>query len=454
VAVAVDGPEATGVAAGGPADDAASVRTPEPITRFVTLEGRFAGFREPGAWLIAALLLGALPRLFLVYSSEGTLDAIVWAALIDEVQERGLIATYRGGAYTLNHPPVAVLLASGLRELGVVIGLPFAVVFRLPFALLDVATFALIVWLFGAATDPRWKNARYLAAVAWWLSPLAIIFSSHHGNTDSAVAFFLVAAAGSVARGRPGMAGAMLALGLWIKIPGVLAAPLLWLAVPDRPGRIRFAVTAVGLSLVGYLPWLWLDAETVIRSVFLYPGLRIQTTAGMPIWGLERFLPDWRTISPEWRADYRSLLVGWLRANTLVCVVPIVALAIVRRRRHDAVVIASGVAGTFAILYGLSNLWSFQYLAWSMPFWIALGWRWFAAATLLTTTYVYGLYAWLCGSWLLVGEWAFIAQPDWPLAIRLARDACVLFFAGTALQQIIAASREERARWRSGASVG
>jgi len=95
-------------------------------------------------------------------------------------------------------------------------------------------------------------------------------------------------------------------------------APLLWLAVPDRPGRIRFAVAAASVSLAGYLPWLWLDAEAVIRSVFLYPGLRIQTTAGMPIWGLERFLPDWRTVAPDWRADYRSLLVGWMRANTLV----------------------------------------------------------------------------------------------------------------------------------------
>lgn len=441
------------MAAGGPADDAARDRAPEPITRFATLEGRFANFREPGAWLVVAFVLGAAARLFLVFASDGTLDAIVWARLIDDVHERGLIAAYHGGAHTLNHPPVAVLLVSGLRELGVATGLPFAVVFRLPFALLDAATFALIVWLFGAASDPAWRNARHLAAVAWWLSPLAIIFSSHHGNTDSAVAFFLVAAAGSVARGRPGLAGAMLALGLWIKIPGVLAAPLLWMAVPDRPGRIRFVLAAAGVSLAGYLPWLWLDAEAVIRSVFLYPGLRIQTTAGMPIWGLERFVPDWHTIPPEWRVAYRSLLVGWLRANTLVCVAPIVALAIVRRRRHDAVAIAAGVAGTFAILYGLSNLWSFQYLAWSMPFWIALGWRWFAVATLLTTAYVYGLYAWLCGSWLLIGEWAFIAQPDWPLALRLARDACVLFFAGTAVQQLVAAIRDERARWRSGASV-
>lgn len=420
----------------------------------MALEGAIARLREPGPWLWIALALGALPRLYLVFATDGTLDAIVWAALIDEVHERGLIATYRGGAFTLNHPPVAVLLASGLRELGVLTSLPFAVVFRLPFALLDVATFGAIVWLFGAASAPAWRNARYVVAVAWWLSPLAMIFSSHHGNTDSAVAFLLVAAAGSVAHGRPGWAGALVALGLWIKIPGVLAAPLLWLAVPDRAGRIRFAAAGAVTAIAGYLPWLLLDAEAVIRAVFLYPGLRIQTTGGMPIWGLERFMPDWRSIPLEWRAEYRSLLIGWLRANTIICLIPIVGLAIVRRRQHEAVVVAAGVAGTYAILYGLSNLWSFQYLAWSMPFWAALGWRWFGVATALTTAYVYGLYAWLCGSWLLVGEWAFIAQPEWPLALRLARDACILFFAGTAAWQIALAIREERARWRPDAAVG
>jgi hypothetical protein len=67
---------------------------------------------------------------------------------------------------------------------------------------------------------------------------------------------------------------------------------------------------------------------------------------------------------------------------------------------------------------------------------------------------VYVLYAWLCGSWLLIGEWAFIARPDWPIAIRLARDACILFFAATAVHLTVSAIREERARWRRGARVG
>lgn len=419
-----------------------------------SLDGPFVALRTPGPWLVLALLVGALLRSFLVLSSEGTLDAVVWSALVDDVRERGLMAAYRGGAHTLNHPPVAVFVASALRDLGLATGVPFAVLFRAPVALLDGATFAAIVWLFGASGDPQWRNARWLIATVWWLSPVAIVLSSFHGNTDSVVAFCLVMAAGAVARGRYGLAGLMVGVGIWIKIPGVLAAPLLWLAVPDKAGRIRFAAAAAAAGLAGYLPWLLQDPQTVIRSVFFYPGLRIQTTAGMPIWGLERFMPDWRSVSPAWQADYRGLLIGWLRANTLICLAPVAVLAVVRRGRHDAAVVAAGVAGTYAILYGLSNLWSFQYLAWSAPFWFALGWRWGLAATLLSTAYVYGLYAWLCDSWLLLGPWNFVGRPDWPVALRLARDACIVFFAGTALWQIASAILEERGRWRRRSAVG
>jgi len=424
------------------------------LAQLGALEGPLARLSAPGPWLIAVLALGALPRIFLVLASQGTLDAVVWSALVDDVRDRGLMAAYRGGTYTLNHPPVAVHLAVALRELGLASGVAFAVLFRAPFALLDGATFAGIVWLFGAARDARWRRARFVIASAWWLCPLSFVFSAHHGNTDAAVACSLITAAACVAHGRPAWAGVALGLGLWIKIPGVLAAPLLCLAVPDWSGRLRLAAAMGATALAGYLPWLLQDPSPVIRSVFLYPGLRIQTTAGMPIWGLERFLPDWRDITPAWRADYRAVIVGWLRANTLICVAPIAFLAWVRRGRHDAVDVAAGVAGTYVILYGLSNLWSFQYFAWSLPFWAALGWRFAAIAALLGTAYVYGLYAWLCGSILLTGPWAFITRPDWPFAIRLARDACILFFAGAALWQIALAARQEWARWHGDARVG
>ena len=402
---------------------------------------------EPGLWIVFVLVAGALPRFLWVIASEGTADAIVWEALVRDVHERGMIAVYQGGDHILNHPPMAVWLTGGLHSLGLALDQPFALVFRMPLLIGDLVTFGGIVWLFGASTHSKWRQARWAIASFWWLSPVVMVLSSFHGNTDSLVAMGLVLAAGAVAHQRYALAGLIIGLGLWIKIPGILAAPLLWFAVPHTAGRIRMATIAALTATAGYLPWLILDPSAVIESVFFYPGLRIQTTTGMPIWGLERFFPDWRAIPIEWRSEYRQWMIGWLQANRWICLIPIVILAIVRRGRNEATELAAGIAATYAILYGLSNLWGFQYLAWSAPFWLALGPRWGVAATVLTSVYVYGLYAWLCHSWLLLGPWNFAAQPDWPLFLRAARDGSILFFATTALWQITTALREESRRW-------
>ncbi len=51
----------------------------------------------------------------------------------------------------------------------------------------------------------------------------------------------------------------------------------------------------------------------------------------------------------------------------------------------------------------------------------------------MSTAYVFGLYAWLCGDPFLLGEWDFIGHPHWPWAILAARDLATLFFVGAAI---------------------
>ena len=56
----------------------------------------------------------------------------------------------------------------------------------------------------------------------------------------STFGFFLLASLLAVARGRPILAGAMVGLSLWLKIPGVLALPALALALAaaGHPWRV------------------------------------------------------------------------------------------------------------------------------------------------------------------------------------------------------------------------
>ena len=208
--------------------------------------------RKPGAWLYCAIATGALLRIFLAYASEGTLDVEIWQAHADTIGERGLIDYYHGGRFTFNHPPPMGLAARAISTLAAMTGLSFAFLFRLPFALLDAFTALLLLRALAQAKHRGLRNARYALASLYWVSPLSIIFSAYHGNSDSSVAFFLLASSLLLARGNSGWAGAALGLSLWIKIPGVLALPVLLLALPSGRERIRFcaAMAAVALGVI------------------------------------------------------------------------------------------------------------------------------------------------------------------------------------------------------------
>jgi hypothetical protein len=419
------------------------------LTQFRALDGPFARLRVPGLWFAGAFLIGGLLRLHLVFFSDGTLDVVVWEGHAREIGERGLMAYYRGGQYTFNHPPFIGSLIQKLGALALLLDIPFRVILRAPFALLDAGTAYLLIRIVGRSADPTLREARYLVGALYWLNPVAIILSAHHGNTDSSVAFFLSASLLMACGQRAATAGALLGFSLWIKIPGLLAAPALLLALPEMRQRARFVAAAAFVGIASYLPALWLDAAVVVNSVFLYPGLLVQTTSGVPIWGMQVFYPAIADVPFEWRGAFRSIIETQLRWNTWICLLPIGVAVWLRREKRAVEDVASSITTSFVLLYGLSNPWAFQYLAWSIPFWYARGFRFAAAASLLTTGYVYGLYAWLCGDLALTGPWDFIGKPDWPAAILLLRNACILFFL---VSGILFLGQELRAgwmRWRS-----
>ena len=395
-----------------------------------SLDGGLQFLREPGAWFYCTVAVGALFRLFLAFTTPGTLDVEIWHAHANTIDERGLIEYYRGGRFIFNHPPTMGVAASGLSALAQATGLSFAFLFRLPFALLDGLTALLLFSALGQSRNQSLRQARYALTSLYWACPLSLIFSAYHGNTDSALAFFLLASTLCLCRGRSAWAGALLGLSLWIKIPGLLALPVLLLASESWRERFRFAGAFGVVALLGYLPWLLQDPEAVVRAVFLYQGLVIQTTTGMPIWGLQIFYPDPSDLSSAALEWFRHFRAGYYEWNSLIALGPIAAYALLRNASKAPETILAGIAGSYFILYGLTNFWAFQYFAWALPLWPFLGFRLATLAQIMASLYIYGLYAWLCGSPLLMGEWDFIGQGNWPSFLIGIRDACFLFFFG------------------------
>jgi hypothetical protein len=207
--------------------------------------------------------------------------------------------------------------------------------------------------------------------------------------------------------------------------------------IPNWRRRFQFLLIAGVIALTTYLPALIQDPAIVWKNVFGYRAQILHTTAGVPAWG-PRVLLFSIMVSPEnWPVVFRAPILFFLGNSWLIALA--LALLVTWLRRNDRSV--SGLCATIAIVYvivlALSDGFSFQYFAWSLPFWFFLP-RWFFVPTLLlVSAYVYFLYAYLCGNPWLLGAWDFNGHPEWPLSIVVVRNLAYLVFCAGAIWLLI-----------------
>jgi hypothetical protein len=170
----------------------------------------------------------------------------------------------------------------------------------------------------------------------------------------------------------------------------------------------------------------------------------IRTPAGAWIWGLQSFYWLFDALGSK---TLSALLQAYYGVNGAVCLGGIALYAwLSRAGPRDARTLGRNVAASYFILYGFTNYWSFQYLAWSLPFWLLVGPAFAVAATAVLGGYVYGVYAHACGNPWLLGPWDFVGHPVWPLWLRGLRNAAVLFSLGSAIAFGVSAWRRRPRR--------
>jgi hypothetical protein len=389
-----------------------------------------------GFW--TAILIGAALRIYCVVFTAGTGDMDDWEDHAQQVHDRGLIGYYHANSFA-NHPPLISEVASVILQTSTATHIPFRILFRGLFALFDAGNATLLFTLLSG------NRRRFPATVIYWLSPVAIIISSFHGNTDTAVAFFLLLAIWFATRVRATSSGIAFGAGLWIKLPGILAFPALLILFRNWRSRALFALAGVATALSTYLPAFFQDYKVVWTNVFGYRGLILQTSTGVPLWGPSVLL--FSTIAPiqVWSEKVLRAALFLLEQSWYIAIAAMFILMWLRRNRCSPTEVCTTIAMAYVILLGFSDYWAFQYFAWSLPFWFFLPWRFSIPAVSLTSAYLYALHSLFCGNALLLGGWDFAAHPTLSLPVLCLRDLAVAFFLVSAFIFLITAMRPQPA---------
>ena len=402
--------------------------------------------RWPYVAFWAALLIGAALRIYCVGFTAGTGDMDDWEDHAQQVNDRGLIGYYHANSFE-NHPPFISEAAALMLTASTALHIPFRILFRGLFALFDMGNALLLFKLLPPG------RTRYLATAIYWISPAAIIISGYHGNTDTAVAFFLLLSTWLATRMKPLSSGIAFGAGLWIKVPTVLAFPALIVWLRTWRARGIFVLAAAVAALSTYLPALVRDYGIVLKNVFGYRGLILQTSNGVPLWGPSVLL--FSTIAPiqAWPEKLLRPALFVLEQSWNIAIVLMVMLVWLRRNRRTAEELCATIAMSYLILLGLSDNWAFQYFAWSMPFWFFLPWRFSIPAVSLTSAYLYALHWLFCGNGFLLGNWDFSAHPNLPPIVVMLRDLAFGFFFVSACYFLISAVRNRSAQSDAGQST-
>lgn len=236
-----------------------------------------AGFRRAVAALaVVAFLLKVAGALW----TYGSADAAIFEADLIKIRQEGAVALYRDGITTewcgraghrpcppFNHPPFIVRALEAWGTLSDLSGLPLRFWLRFTCAVADVGSLALLLHILGTRRDPQTRTALALFAI----SPIAILVSGHHGNTDPILIFFVLLAVHFVESRRPAwLAGAALGMAMSVKVVPILLVPAVLRALPGAGSRMTLLAGTGVVVLAGSVPTLLEAPELIITNVLGY----------------------------------------------------------------------------------------------------------------------------------------------------------------------------------------
>jgi uncharacterized membrane protein len=345
--------------------------------------GSRSPIREALVVLLAAAL-GLVAKLLIAWNTLGTNDTIFFYHLGNSLSNHGLKWAYANDV-AFNHPPLVAAFIRSIYELDHLpwlheYGITFPFLLRCPGIVSDFLVVLILLRAVKQLQLPIW------ALLVLALSPVSLMVSGFHGNTDSVMVLFLVLAALMCLRERPMICGLFLALSSQIKIIPLLLVPIFffyWL-----PRRRSFAFT---LPFVGTMVLLWIEPLLRFPGIFFHRVLLYGSFWGL--WGITYWL-KLSGVNAFSRVTYLDLLPLQQIVATVLKVMIIIGVLVVgwRRRKLDARGLFATHGWAWVTFFILSPGVCAQYMVWLMPFVLVLSpgfFTWLTAASALFLFFFY-----------------------------------------------------------------
>jgi len=403
--------------------------------------GSAGGRRRLNVGIFAGCAIAALTiRLAIAANTYGTNDMHTWAGFARLFHERGAAGLYSLTPadvphipyFNYNHPPVSLVLLSLVNMLSGW-GLAFPLAFRLLPSLADLVTAFLIFLRLGS---PRgWLGLG--GAALFLFSPLAILISSYHGNTDSIIVCLALASVLAADSDRPILAGSLIALACGLKLGAILTVPAVVLTT--RPEQRRSSLVAIGaVSAAVWIPGVILSPATFLQRTLGYAPNGGHFGFNVLLNGLVEALPHDQ--ATWWIA--RALRFAFMRSSRVLIAVIFVLTFVAYARQHlrGPALAAFGNVVFLAFTSGFGT----QYLIWPAANGLFLGFGWAAAYHAAAGLFLCLLYRDLSqGSWWYV---SFFENPPWSVqasAAGILTWMILLAWASLLIDRLL------RSRWRN-----
>lgn len=338
-------------------------------------------------WIVGLGLIALMIKLAIAFNTFGSNDAVLFYTFAKSLSQDGLEWTYRH-SILFNHPPLTAYYLQLIFYLDhqasfQANGLTFPVLLRLPGILADFVVLLVLLEIskkHREITIPNWALALFA------LSPVSLMVSGFHGNTDPIMVMFLVLAAYMCLRNRLGLCGLFLALSCQIKIVPLIFAPIFFFVALQRRTSRSFLLCFTLTSLI-----LWIEPLTRFPALFVKNVLSYNGFWGL--WGITyclrlTALPEFVKVSFYDLSAVQNLVVTTLK----VFIVAAVAIIAWRRRELDTRAPLDSLAYAWIVFFVFSPGICAQHMVWLAPFVLILSPHFYGWLTASSSIFLFLFY--------------------------------------------------------------